>query len=136
MYSWLKSLLMMVFVLCLQGCNQSNDGYLPGTWEGSREGLSSIVVTFSQDGTCAMTIMGDENEATLIEGKFEADFTKSPIALSIRGISKIDHPLHTLIEFKDANHLRMGGFAHKWRLRPVSFTPESEIWLTRQTVLD
>lgn len=117
----------------LLGCS---DGYGPsdlvGTWDGSSHEMPSIVVIFSPGGKFRMEYSDAQGEIYEIDGTYEIDFKKSPVPLSIRNIPQLPHPLHTLVEFYDQDTIRMGSFATRWRLRPISFDPETEKTLTRR----
>ena len=128
-----RVILALVFLACLPGCT-ANYGpeSLLGTWQGSRNDLSSVTVTFFANGKINLVFIGQGGDVSTVDGDYEVDFSKSPIPLSIRGISQLSHPLHTLIEFKDIDNFRMGEFAPRWRLRPISFDPATQVWLSRQ----
>jgi len=66
-----------------------------------------------------------------ITGDFEVNFSKKPIPLTIRNIPQLNHPLHTIIQFKELDVIRMAEFAPRWRFRPISFNPETEIIFKR-----
>jgi hypothetical protein len=106
---------------------------LVGTWEGESQKMSSVVVDFAADGGFQLEYVDQQGETQDLTGDYEADFSKAPVSLSIRNIPQLQHPLHTIIEFKGADSLRMGAFAPRWRLRPVSFAPASQLLLERRS---
>lgn len=133
MYRNLRIFVIAATAATLLGCS---DRYGPsdlvGTWDGSSHDMPSIVVIFSPDGRFRMEYSDAQGEIHEVDGTYETDFKKSPIPLSIRNIPQLPHPLHTLVEFYDQNTIRMGSFASRWRLRPISFNPETEKTLTRR----
>ncbi len=106
---------------------------LIGTWEGASKEMSSVVVRFSADGRCRLEYVDPQGEIHRLAGDYEADFSKTPVSLSIRNIPQLPHPLHTLIQFRGPDSIRMGSFAPRWRLRPISFDPATQIWLERRS---
>jgi hypothetical protein len=105
---------------------------LIGTWEGASKEMSSVVVSFGADGTCRLEYVNQQEEVHILTGDFEANFSKAPVPLTIRSIPQLPHPLHTIIQFKGADSLLMGSFAPRWRLRPISFSPATQILLERR----
>ena len=106
--------------------------HLVGTWEGASRELSSVVVRFGADGKCRLEYVDKRGEINRLTGNYEADFSKTPVPLRIRNIRRLPHPLHTIIQFRGADSLRMGSFAPRWRLRPIAFDPATEILLERR----
>ena len=51
-----------------------------------------------------------------LNGNFEIDFSKTPIPLSIKNISNLDYTIHTIIEFKNENELKLGDPKFKFYL--------------------
>ena len=105
---------------------------LIGTWEGASKEMSSVVVSFAADGRCRLEYVDPQGEIHRLAGNYEADFSKAPVSLSIRNIPQLPHPLHTLIQFRGPDSIRMGSFAPRWRLRPISFDPATQILLERR----
>ena len=85
---------------------------------------------FDRTGRCVITL-GEGDSEVVTKGRFEADFSKRPIPLTIRGIPELTHPLHTIIEFRGSDELRMAGFSPRWRLRPIAFDPSTSVNLKR-----
>lgn len=124
--------------LCLllsTGLSCSN-AYAPrdliGIWQGESSQMSAVVVKFEGNGTFHFRYVDPNGAAHSLTGKYEVDFSKSPVPLSLRSIPQLPHPLHTIIQFRGPDSLRMGGFARRWRLRPISFNPANDILLERQ----
>lgn len=105
---------------------------LIGTWEGRSEGIPSLVVTFRADGGCRVEYVDRQEEVRILTGRFETDFSKTPVPLTIRGIPQLPHPLHTIIKFRGADSLVMGSFAPRQKLRPISFAPATQFLLERR----
>ena len=105
---------------------------LIGTWEGASEEMSSVVVSFAADGRCRLEYVDPQGEIRRLAGDYEADFSKTPVSLSIRNIPQLPHPLHTLIQFRGPDSIRMGSFSPRWKLRPISFDPATQILLERR----
>jgi hypothetical protein len=105
---------------------------LIGTWEGASKEMSSVVVTFGADGSWRLEYVDPQEEVHSLTGDFEVDFSKAPVPLTIRNIPELPHPLHTIIQFRGADSLLMGSFAPRWRLRPISFDPATQLLLERR----
>ena len=118
--------------LFTNSCNNSNTNIkIYGKWEGNyKEHELSII--FNSDSSCVMTFFNEQSSnAETINGKFEIDYSKLPVSLSITNISELKYSLHTIIEFQDYNSIRMAEFSTKWRLRPISFKIDKTIHLKR-----
>ena len=120
----------LVALLACGGAPEPAD--LIGTWEGSGGEMTSVLVSFAADGSFRLEYADAKGKRQELTGDYEADFTKAPIAVSFRRIKQLPHPLHTIVEFESADTLRMGGFAPRWRLRPVAFDADSAIVLERR----
>lgn len=105
---------------------------LVGTSEGSTAEWLSVILRFDQDGTVFLQYVDREEVIHTVTGRFEVDFSKTRVPLSIRNIPQLSHFLHTVIQFKGPGHLRIAGFAPRWRLRPISFDPARKILVERQ----
>lgn len=109
----------------------SGERDLYGVWEGQHDELE-LLFAFNTDGTCSLRFenitSGEVNEYT---GNFEVNFSKEPIPLSIRNIPRLNHALHTIIEFKDDESLVMADFAPLWRLRLISLNYDTSMNLRR-----
>jgi hypothetical protein len=120
-------------LVALLGCGSpAGPKDLIGTWEGSGGGMGSVVVSFAPDGGFRLEYLDAKGERQKLTGDYEADFTKAPVPLSFRRIKQLPHPLHTVVQFEDADTLRMGGFAPRWRLRPIAIDADSAIVLERR----
>ena len=124
-----RGMFVCLFVLStfmLVSCGKSS---LPkeiyGTWEGELQG-KELIFQFKNDQTCVLTSKDRASESVeRVNGNFEIDFSKKPITLSIRNISQLNHPLFTIIEFVNADSMRLADFVPSWRLRPVAFSSTS-----------
>ena len=100
---------------------------LVGSWRGEHRG-NILVFRFDSDGTCVLEFLDKSSRATtVVSGNVEVLFSKTPIPLSIRNIPQVNHPLHTIIELQREGVLRMAPPAPRWRLRHISFPPDSMI---------
>ena len=88
-------------------------------------------ITFNRDGTCNVIIKNENSMFIEITGVFQVDFTKRPVPLTIRGISQLNHPLHTILQFKEVDELVIAEFAPRWKLRPLSFDHNTSISFKR-----
>ena len=96
-----------------------------GTWEGELQG-KELIFKFKNDKTCELKTKYKISESVeKVNGNFEMDFSKKPITLSIRNIPQLNHPLFTIIEFVNADSMRLANFAPSWRLRPIAFSNTS-----------
>ena len=128
----------IAIALCLTGllgCTKSFDQQdLHGSWVGSGPTVASIEVEFLESGDFHMQLVTREGEAFEYDGEYETDFLKYPALLSMRSISQLPHPIHTIIGFRNDNTIRIGAFAERWRLRPTEFNPANEMSLVRQSL--
>ncbi len=102
-----------------------------GTWEGEGAHVASARATFTDQATCELVLVSRDGVTRAVTGDYEVDFSKSPVPLSIRNIPGVYHPMHTILQFEGPHTLRVGTFAPKWRLRPVSFDRRTQIVLHR-----
>ena len=127
---WAQCVLLSAAIACFRSHGPEE---LIGTWEGESRDLSSVVVSFAEDGTFRLQYEDPKGKPFRIEGDYETDFSKTPVSLSIRNIPRLPHPLHTIIRYDGPDALRMGRLASRWRLRPIVFDPASEIPLERRS---
>jgi len=126
-----KALVSLLTIILIPACtNRYSENNLYGTWI-ANHATGEIVITFNKDLT--FEYVCNETASTIIKitGKYEVDFSKQLIPLTIRKIPQLNHPLYTIIQFKEFDVLRMAEFAPLWRIRPISFNPNSEIILNR-----
>ena len=124
----LLSVAALAIFSCAQPLQQEN---LYGVWKGETQGVE-LVFRFYDDGRCDFSFKNLTNGGfDRISGRFETDFTKQPVPLTVRGIPQLNHPLHTIIEFIRADSIRIAHFAPRWRLRPVGFGNETSFYLKK-----
>lgn len=128
-----RAWILAVLLVALLGCGgPAGPKDLIGTWEGSGGEIGSVLVSFAPDGGFRLEYVDAKGERQKLTGDYEADFTKAPVPLSFRKIKQLPHSLHTIVQFDGSDTLRMGGFAPRWRLRPLAFDPDSVILLERR----
>jgi|TARA_B100001964_G_scaffold243915_1_gene323431 hypothetical protein len=102
-----------------------------GMWEGKLID-NNIYFEFNKDNSFIMRIFNVTSDSNfVIQGDFSLDYLKTPIPLSLRNISQIDHPLHTIVSFIDVDLIKMTLFSIKWRIRPVNFISNGTFILSR-----
>ena len=102
-----------------------------GIWRGEHQG-KELLFEFKSDQTCVLSFSGKVLATTVIlSGNFNTDFSKKPIMLSVRNITQLNHPLHTILEFVNGNSIRIAKFVPRWKLRPISFDLNTSMELKR-----
>ena len=109
---------------------------LIGTWDGASRTLKAVVVHFAADGASRLQFEDPQGQVVRLNGDYEVNFSKQPVPLSIRNIPQLPHPLHTILRYDGPDNLRMGVLAPRWRLRPITFVPKTEILLERRSRSD
>ena len=107
-----------------------DEEFLFGVWVGEKDGVE-IVLKFNRDSTSEI-MFRDGSNVTKLTGYFQVDLSKRPIPLTIRNIPNLNHPLHTIIQFKELDLIRISKFAPRLKLRPIGFNRETEIYLRRK----
>jgi len=110
--------------------NSYNKESLYGSWQHKNDN-EEILFTFNRDSTCELNFFNG-NGSQKITGNFEVDFSKSPIPLTIRNIPQLNHTLHTIIQFKSFDEIRMARLSTRWRLRPIAFNRDTEMIIRKQ----
>ncbi len=133
--SGLKPLVLYISLFCLFACvNVLDEEFLFGVWVGEKDGVE-IVLKFNRDSTSEIGF-NDGSNVTKLTGYFQVDFSKRPIPLTIRNIPNLNHPLHTIIQFKELDLIRIAKFAPRLKLRPIGFNRETEIYLRRSEITE
>jgi len=118
----------LVIFSCAEAPQQE---WVCGVWKGETRG-KELLFTFNADGTCELVFTDTASGAAeRISGRFEMDFSKKPVPLTIRNIPQLTHPLHTIIAFVGKDSMRIAQFAVRWRLRPIAFNVGSDMLLKR-----
>ena len=126
----LKPTILYIFLCYLFACvNVLDEELLFGVWVGEKDGVK-IVLKLYQDSTSEI-MFNDGSSVTRLTGYFQVDFSKRPIPLTIRNISNLNHPLHTIIQFEELDLIRISKFVPRLKLRPIGFNRETEIYLRR-----
>ena len=124
---------LFLFSVLVVSKQQTNPNIIYGDWVG-QIGNNNVSISFNKDKTCEIVIHNFINrDSVKIKGNFAIDFSKTPMPLSIKNISNLDFPLHTIIEFSNKNELRIGNFAKRWRLRPIAFDYNKDLKLKKGT---
>jgi hypothetical protein len=122
-----------LIVSVLHGCTVPGDqADLYGAWTGSGATIPLIEVEFLENNDFRMHIVTRKGDNFVYDGQFEVDFSKYPAPLTLRGIPKLPYAIHTIVELRDRETLRMGAFAEKWRLRPTDFNPTNVMTLKKK----
>ena len=127
-----KIYLITLIVLSLLSCTSSKtNADVFGKWEGDYND-HKVSFIFKSDKTCILKFFDKElNDFVTINGNYEFDFSKKPLALSISNISELNHSLYTIVEFNGNDLIRIAEFSPKWKLRPISFNSGKTINLKR-----
>ena len=128
----------IVVTVNLGACLQHGPGEeaLHGVWRGEHAG-QQLTFSFESDKTCELRFEDSELGAvTVWTGRFETNFSKDPIPISIRNIPQLEHSIHTILRLDAADELTVAPFASRWRLRAVSFDPERSMRLVRAVNAD
>jgi hypothetical protein len=116
--------ILLIITISVFSCDSSsNENNIYGEWNGIYLGRS-ISIIFNTDNSCIINYY-DENGSNNFRGKYEIDWYKKPIPITIREINELNHPLATIIEFIDNDSIKVAPFSTKWRLRPISFDKNS-----------
>lgn len=104
---------------------------LHGKWLGEYP-TKKIEFDFRKDGTCILNFTDRKSgESFLLNGRYELDFSKKPIAVSIKKIPQLSYSLYTIVEFINRDKIMMEYFDSRWRLRPVAFNANTSMILKR-----
>lgn len=125
-------LVFILFTLLNISCGRLTSEYvLYGTWKGELNG-NELLFKFKSDHTCVLKFFDKQsNKFEILNGNFEMYFSKKPIALSVRNIRQLNHPLHTIVEFIGSDSIILAHFSPRWKLRPVAFNRNTSMILNR-----
>ena len=126
--------LLPLLIITCKNINKEADIY--GQWKSSNNN-DEFSIIFNADRTCNLNYFDKQsNKFEKITGIYELDFSKTPIPLSIRKITQLNHPLFTIIKFTNDDSIIMAEFSTKSRLRPITFAIKKNIILNRITELN
>ena len=126
-------LLFVLSALIISFYPQPHQKSLYGSWKGEHQGVK-INFIFNQDGTCRLIFKNHAAGSTeKLNGRYQIDFSKKPIPLTIRNIPQLNFSLHTIVEFTSNDSIRITNFSTQWRLRPISFDPAKNIKLKKES---
>lgn len=133
--SFLKSYysyILMAFCILLNGCIKNNTvPNIQGNWKGMYNN-QDILFIFEKDKNCEFRFYDIHlDELIILKGEFEIDYSKRPMPLSIRHIKQVEHSLHAIIKFVDTDSMIISEFSKRSKLRPITFSEEKQLILTR-----
>jgi hypothetical protein len=124
--------LSLIFLLGILSCTDPIKKDIYGKWFGNHDN-NKIIFIFNRDNSFSLNYYNkNPNKDKLINGVFVIDYTKSPIPLSIKDISQLNHSLYTIIDFIEADSIIISYFSEQLRLRPISFSNNNIFSLTRK----
>ena len=114
--------LILCFLLLFLSCTKKYTGdEIYGIWKGKYFN-KDITFIFNNDSSFEISIRDSITDIVeKLNGIYEINFQKKPITLSLKKISQLNHPLHTIIEFGSQNSFKISQFAPAWKLRNLAF---------------
>ena len=93
--------------------------------------MISYLKKWKKDKKCNIYIIRTDGTSLNFAGIYDLDTQKKPMPLSIRSITNLNHPLHTIIRYIDENTIDIMQFSSTQKLRPVIFSEENKIRLKK-----
>ena len=120
--SFIKNIKFLTIFFLFISCSNHNLSKedLIGTWQGEYGGRD-LIITFSEENFQMKIQNISKKSYDMLDGTYLINFQKKPIPLSLRDISNLNHPLHTVIFFENHETIIIKEFSPKWRLRTISF---------------
>jgi len=116
------------FLSCKDALSEQN---IYGEWKGSFQN-NELFIRFDRGNSCELLFRDEFSGTTkIINGTFVLDFSKAPIPLSIENIPQRNNPLHSILEFIDADSIRIATFSMRRKLRPIFFDKSNSINLKK-----
>ena len=133
LFIFISTIIIFLFIPKLSFSNQTLEGF----WEEStdsymrRKDNNYLKIEFKKDKKCNIYIIRTDGTSLNFSGIYDLDTQKKPMPLSIRSITNLNHPLHTIIRYIDENTIDIMQFSSTQRLRPVFFSEENKIRLKK-----
>ena len=133
LFIFISTIIIFLFIPKLSFSNQT----LEGLWEEStdsymqRKDNNYLKIEFKKDKKCNIYIIRTDGTSLNFAGIYDLDIQKKPMPLSIRSITNLNYPLHTIIRYIDENTIDIMQFSSTQRLRPVFFSEENKIRLKK-----
>ena len=123
LFIFISTIIIFLFIPKLSFSNQTLEGF----WEEStdsymqRKDSNYLKIEFKKDKKCNIYIISTDGTSLNFAGIYDLDIQKKPMPLSIRSITNLNYPLHTIIRYIDENTIDIMQFSSTQRLRPVFF---------------
>ena len=133
LFIFISTIIIFLFIPKLSFSNQTLEGF----WEEStdsymrRKDNNYLKIEFKKDKKCNIYIIRTDGTSLNFAGIYDLNTQKKPMPLSIRSITNLNHPLHTIIRYIDENTIDIMQFSSTQRLRPVFFSEENKIRLKK-----
>ena len=133
LFIFISTIIIFLFIPKLSFSNQTLEGF----WEEStdsymrRKDNNYLKIEFKKDKKCNIYIIRTDGTSLNFSGIYDLDTQKKPMPLSIRSITNLNHPLHTIIRYIDENTIDIMQFSSTQKLRPVIFSEENKIRLKK-----
>ena len=133
LFIFISTIIIFLFIPKLSFSNQTLEGF----WEEStdsymrRKDNNYLKIEFKKDKKCNIYIIRTDGTSLNFAGIYDLDTQKKPMPLSIRSITNLNHPLHTIIRYIDENTIDIMQFSSTQKLRPVIFSEENKIRLKK-----
>lgn len=104
---------------------------LNGQWIGIYKN-SNVILDMKKDNTCSLEFLDIlSGETERFNGDCSIDMSKTPYSFIMTNILEINTSLYSLILPINHNIIHISEFSTRWKLRPVTFTPENTIIFKR-----
>jgi hypothetical protein len=114
-------LLLMLFTGIVACSHKKADTDMHGKWKGTFQG-QSLLFMFNEDSSCELRFEDNATgDVNILVGKFIVVSDKTPIALTIHSIQRLNHNLHTIVQFLGDGSLKVAPFVPIRKFRPISF---------------
>ena len=133
LFIFISTIIIFLFIPKLSFSNQTLEGF----WEEStdsymrRKDNNYLKIEFKKDKKCNIYIIRTDGTSLNFAGIYDLNTQKKPMPLSIRSITNLNHPLHTIIRYIDENTIDIMQFSSTQKLRPVIFSEENKIRLKK-----
>jgi hypothetical protein len=124
---------LILFGIYFQPTIQIKETNIVGSWWGDLND-KKIEIFFSQDNTFDLKFIDlTKDSIEEFSGDYEIDFTKAPMPLTLKNITQLNYPLHTIIEFVQIDLIKSAFFSKQLKIRPISFNKQKLFYLRKQT---